>query len=228
MNKPVQRFTLPLTKIYIVSLSLIALIAVASQLFIHTILDDSAHDSKRINLAARQRTLSQEIIKTALLIQATPETGVRQKLAVQLRRTANTWNQVHEGLQFGDPALGITSDNTHAVVQLFGQLDDPFKKIYLQTGKISREAVARPAALSRSIAVMLANEPLFLKGMDEITSQYEQESSSRIATLKRTETILFLITILVLLLEGLFIFRPTVSRIYFYLGQLMQSSELAA
>ncbi len=228
MNKPVQQFTLPLTKIYIASLSLIALTAIVSQLFIHTILNDSADDSQRVYLASRQRTLSQEMIKIALLIQATGEAGIRQQLAVHLRQTANTWHQAHEGLQFGDASLGIVSANSEAVTGLFRKVNAPFKQIYQQTIKVSRRATTQPGSLREPIAVMLANEPLFLKWMGEITSHYEQEARDRIRLLKRTETLLFFIIITVLLLEGLFIFRPTVRRIYFYFEQLMQSSELAS
>jgi hypothetical protein len=58
--------------------------------------------------------------------------------------------------------------------------------------------------------MLLENEPAFLKGMDAIAFQYDAESSARVSELKRIELLLTAMTLAILALEGLFVFRPAV------------------
>jgi len=66
------------------------------------------------------------------------------------------------------------------------------------------------AQLLASARVLLENEPAFLQGMDAIAFQYDSESSARVAELKRIELLLTAMTLTILALEGLFVFRPAV------------------
>jgi PAS domain S-box-containing protein len=227
MEKSVRQFAHGLTRIYIASLSLIALIAIVSQIFIHTILEKGNSDSRVINMAGGQRMLSQKIIKTTLLIEREPDLKKRAKTANELRGLANTWNRVHEGLQFGDEGLGLPGNNSDEIRLLYQKIDPSFKTIFYQTGRVCRVALTDSLQLAEALQIMLANEPVFLKWMDAISHGYDVESSHRIAILQRTEYILFFITVLVLLLEGFFIFRPSVQRTAFYFEQLARSTRLA-
>jgi hypothetical protein len=64
-----------------------------------------------------------------------------------------------------------------------------------------------------------------LHRLDELANQYQQESESGIARLQRLERTVMLITILVLLLMAVLIFRPMVRRIQIYLGERRQAEE---
>ena len=88
--------------------------------------------------------------------------------------------------------------------------------------------MAPPSALLPEIRIILAAQAPFLIGMDEIVTQYQREAENHVAGLKEIEFILFSLTLLVLLLEGLFIFRPAVARLRQTLIDLIQANERAS
>ena len=62
-----------LTTTYVVALSLIAFLLLSSQLIVQYFLKNQASDSKVVNIAGRQRMLSQRLTKYALLLERNPE-----------------------------------------------------------------------------------------------------------------------------------------------------------
>ncbi|MGC3967884.1 MAG: type IV pili methyl-accepting chemotaxis transducer N-terminal domain-containing protein [Pirellulales bacterium] len=54
-----------LTRYYILALSAVALLSIAGQFFVQSQLVDQLGDSKLVNMAGRQRMLSQRIVKCA-------------------------------------------------------------------------------------------------------------------------------------------------------------------
>jgi hypothetical protein len=77
------------------------------------------------------------------------------------------------------------------------------------------------------IRTILAAQSNFLIGMDRIVLQYQDEAQDHVAHMRQTELILFSLTLLVLLLEGLFVFRPAAQRIHQTLTDLIQANERA-
>ncbi len=229
MEKNIPRFPLSLTRIYIISLCIVALVATVSQVFIHTLLNQAIQDGAIVNVVGQQRVRCQEIIKTALLIQASPDVRKRGLLTGQLQKQIQTWNQVHRQLRFGGPFTeGLYANTTPEAGALLTRADRAFRAIRQQANLAVRLAPGSPDQLRQPITRMVQHEPVFTRAMEGLAARYEADSAERVARLQRWEVILYAITLVVLMLEGLFIFRPTVRKVRYYFQQIARTSELTA
>lgn len=208
-----------LTLLYITALSAIAVLTIVGQVAVQWSLAQQYRRSSVINIAGRQRMLSQKIAKTALLI-AQDEALAASRMA-ELELNVADWKRAHQALQHGDATLDLPQRNSSAVRQLFDELEPHYVAILEGARQVAqgetRDGVAR----------ILAHEPLFLQTMDTIVFQYDLESQGEIAWLKQQEQWLLATTLVVLILEGLFIFRPAVRRIDSTLQQLAQAKQVA-
>ncbi|MEM9186327.1 MAG: ATP-binding protein [Planctomycetota bacterium] len=197
-----------LTLLYIFALSTVAVLSVGAQWLIQRQLSNGESDSRVINTAGRQRMLSQKLAKASLRV-ATAPAGADQPGLDELRATLNLWTRNHQGLQSGDPVLGVPGDNSGEVKRLFTVIEPHFRAM--------REAAERlltsDSPREPHLATVLQHESDFLAGMDRIVSQYVTEAELKVARLRRLEWAILALTLGVLLIEGLLIFRPAVERI---------------
>ncbi len=70
------------------------------------------------------------------------------------------------------------------------------------------------------LGLILLNEDSYNRLMDEVVTFYETESEVRLARLRYTELALLLITLIVLVVEAVFVFRPAVRTVNSYLRQM--------
>ena len=77
----------------------------------------------------------------------------------------------------------------------------------------------------KNISVLLENEGTFLQLMDGIVNEYDRRSKEKLQNLKRKEYLLLAFSLLILLLEILFIFRPLSFQIRKTISNLMQSQQ---
>ena len=208
-----------LTKLYIVALSVVALLSIVAQVLVQHALDQQSGDARIINIAGRQRMLSQRLSKAALVLQITTDAAERKNRAQELKNVLDLWERSHIGLQHGDPEKGLPGKNSPEVVSMFAAIE-PYHQSMVRDAKDLLAAVGPdgsqkvdPSAIQLAIAQILAAEPNFLTGMDKIVFQYDKEATARVDRLKEVELILLAVTLLVLLLEGLYVFRPAVREI---------------
>jgi len=228
---PTRRLTL----LYITALSTIALLAVFGQVMIQAALQQQSSDALVINVAGRQRMLSQRLTKAALALAIFTDTQDRQQNANELQAVVVLWQQSQQGLQYGDAPLGLPGHNSPAVQHLFAKIEPAYQAMLRASSTLltlvktggAHSHVAPSSALLPEIRILLAAQAPFLIGMDEIVTQYQREAENHVAGLKEIEFILFSFTLLVLLLEGLFIFRPAVARLRQTLIDLIQANERA-
>ena len=202
-----------LTARYLTALSLVALLAVAGQAFIQIALQRQSDDSRVINIAGRQRMLSQKISKAALAVSVGGEQGREAKR--ELEQALALWKQSHEGLQHGDPSLGIGGRNSPEIERMFSALDPYYRAMYAAARRLLASTERAPAdkASGEQVETILENERRFLPAMNQIVFQYDAEAAARVRHLKRIEITLLGITLLVLLLEGRYVFRPAVRKV---------------
>lgn len=118
-------------RLYIVAVSTIVLLVLASQLLIQHSINKQAKDALIINLAGKQRMLSQNITKTALMYtQPNQSRAAREPLKEELARLLNSWKEVHAGLQYGDEKLGLPGENSSEVEALFANIQPHFSFMY--------------------------------------------------------------------------------------------------
>ena len=211
--------------LYIVALSCIALSIIGSQVFIQKFIDKQTHDSRVINIAGRQRMLSQKISKLALEIKSnTNNTDFHHAFndALQL------WTASHKGLLIGDEENGLDGDNSEAILNLFENVQPHHDAIvtHAQSILLMLSQNETPLdSLNTHIDGILDHEESFLVGMDAIVFQYDNEAKSKVADLKRIELILFGIALSVIVLEFFFFFLPVSKRVASTFESMVKSED---
>ncbi|MBK8026690.1 MAG: type IV pili methyl-accepting chemotaxis transducer N-terminal domain-containing protein [Chloroflexi bacterium] len=224
-----QQVARRLTQRYSLALFLILLLSIAGQALIQLSLTSQASDSRVVNVSGRQRMLSQRLSKTALALQV--ETGAARDARVnELEFVLNLWSRSHEGLQSGDAEIGVPGNNSDAVNALFEEIEPNYQAM-LAAGRClqPRESGTAPAGCESDptvlVSTILANEPDFLTGMDAIVFQYDAEAAARVGQLRTIELILLAVTIVVLALEAVFVFRPITQQISIALNKLVETQR---
>lgn len=215
---------------YILALSVIATIAIVGQVLIQRHLHSQVSDSRVVNLAGTQRYKSQWIVKMSLLLSADLEHKHFPDKIKTLERLLEQWKRGHYGLQHGDEELNLPGDNSEQVTQMFSDLEPYFQQVYNSAWAIiqyKKETRPDTAALHQAMRTLLDNETVFLQKMDHIVFQYDQEARQKVAMLSKLEYFLLGISILVIGLEILFVFRPTTIQVNRTINQLMSSEKNA-
>jgi signal transduction histidine kinase len=213
----------PLT-FYILAISLLALSSTLAYFFARKGLEDRENDAKVVNLAGRQRMLSQRITKNCLELQRIGTAELNQQaLLEELHHAINEWQLAYQQLNGAVPIERFTIQNSEAVRLRFDSIEQPFQMIKnaaLQILHASNRDV-QPAT-----EVILKYEPAFLSGMDEIVLQYQKESTANIQQLGQLETYIWIFTLVLLLLELFFIFIPLNRRIMRELSEKNARNQL--
>jgi signal transduction histidine kinase len=189
---------LQLTLRYVIGLSALAALAIVGQLVMQSAMTGQVNDSRAVNLAGRQRMLSQRLCALAL---AAP-TGGPERIT-ELHRVADEWERMQARLRHGDAWFGTHDDETRASVDLLYAEIAPNMVAMLAAAR-TIDGEPEPAA----IQTLLREQEPFLAGMDKIVFAYDEAAQARVHTVRRSELTLFGCTLVVLLLEGLFVFRP--------------------
>ena len=212
---------------YVAALSSIALLAILGQVFIQLALVRQSTDARVVNIAGRQRMLSQKLSKAALAVLVATDRKTRDGYAEELRSAAILWERSHLDLRRGDATPGLPGTSSATVDRMLDKVR-PRHESMLGAAQRLAAAVDRNGAaeeiepLARRI---LAEEAAFLKDMDLIVFQYDREARARVDRLRWIEWALFALTLIVLLLEGLYVFRPAVRRIRRTIAELERAKE---
>jgi two-component system, NarL family, sensor histidine kinase DegS len=215
---------------YIMALSIIILVAVVGQALIQTHLDSQVSDSRIVNMAGTQRYKSQWIVKMSLLLYNNMDDKNYPDKAATLEKLLREWKQVHHGLQYGDPDLHLPGTNSEKIKSMFSDVDIYFQNIYKSAQQLvtySRNNQREIPGYHRAIQDILDNEAIFLSKMNDIVFQYDYEAKEKVSTLSRLEYVLLAISIVVIVAEILFVFRPTTIRVNKTVNQLIASEKNA-
>ncbi len=116
-----------LTIFYICALCSVALLAILGQVIIQVSIQQQTSDAFVINIAGRQRMLSQKIPKDALILETATDPTVRTVRTQELQQAVALWEQSQQGLQNGDAKLGLPATTSPAVKQLFSAVDPNYE-----------------------------------------------------------------------------------------------------
>ncbi len=221
-----------LTRYYVAALLLVAVLLVAGQLVIQHHLATQREDGGVINLAGRQRMLSQRIVKDALILSAIPDPRLAERIRSELRVAIEEWSRAHQILLEGDSHRGIPATSDLEVLAIFERISDPHREML----SAAKSVLESPAPTPADLRTLLDDEVQFISGMEEIVAAFQFAQEERVARLSAIEKILFALAMLTLLGEGLFVFRPitvairrSVNRLESTRQQLAQrNAELAA
>jgi len=231
-----------LTILYMTALGTIALLTIIGQLVVQRAIIQLEGDSRIVNIAGRQRMLSQRLTRLTLElttlgrppntnpsdpINRDPILDSQAELVTMMEKELETWTINHGGLQYGSEVLQLSGKNSESVSMLFKNLTPHFDALR----KTIESVLVRFSTTSEAVLDLDARRELsyhsdaFLAGMDDIVTRIEQEARDRVNRLRWIERVLLFATMLVLLGEGLFVFSPAVASLSRSLTQLHGISD---
>ncbi|MCF3650082.1 response regulator [Synoicihabitans lomoniglobus] len=197
--------------LFIAALVVIAVLVLGTQLLNSWMTSEQRNGGELINVAGRQRMLSQRVIKTAFFLNGTSDLASRGVLNGQLQKALDDFEQgwrslTDEAGRFADwsrdpwvaPLLAEVAPH-HAALRAAGQrVADHFAE---------PGAVLLPPEHA-DLVQLRGSDQAFLLRMDDIVYTYQAIYEARVNRIITFEWILTGLTLLALLLEALFIFRP--------------------
>jgi len=224
-EKPLENTTfLRIRKWYLLALAGIALTIIVAQVLIQTHLNTQLNDSRVINVAGRQRAFSQKLVKEVLLLEESTTPKDSEKIRSELRQTLSVWKASHLGLQIGNPDMNLPVEKDSEIRALFQNIDAHHQAMANATEVILSEKKIT-SDFSKQKSILLENERDFLLLMDNIVNKYDERSNAKLQNLKQKEYWLLAFSLLILLLEMLFIFRPLSIQIRKTISNLMQTKK---
>ncbi len=217
-----------LRKRYLLALTIIGCIVIGSQILIQFAIQGNIDDSRIINLAGRQRMLSQKISKIVLEIDRSRDEMLVQTQLGELDKAIALWKKTNEGLLKGDVSLDLPGNNSDRIINMFEGNSVYYEAVLKAANafsQISKSQVFDREAREKEVEIILQNEPLFLKGMDDIVFQYDFEAKDKVNHISKTEWILMIMAIATLLVEVRFIFMPAEKHIQGALSDLLDSED---
>lgn len=215
---------------YIMALCVIATVAILGQFLIQRHLQSQSTDSRVVNLAGTQRYKSQWIVKMSLLLYYEVDHKHFPDKVKTLEKLLAEWKKGHLGLQFGDADLHLPGKNSPRITAMFKDVDPYFDRIYASANQIidyKRGMISDQKVIDVALHNLLDAETIFLRKMDDIVFQYDAEARSKVNTLSKLEYFLLALSIIVILLEIIFVFRPTTTQVNRTVNELIASENNA-
>lgn len=196
---------------YVAALGIIALLLIGVEGVSQYSLSTQREDARLINLAGRQRMLSQRLTKELLLFQ-----DEKLEDPALISQLLDQWNQAHREIT----ALSDSGASRVLLAQI-----DPVVTGISQSAR-SYLAEKQPSELQN----VLREEPKFLALMEGLVGTYELEARSRLERQEWLQWSLLAMLLCALLMEFAFIFRPlanTVERSFLEVQEARVETEEA-
>ena len=206
-----------LTIAYMIALSLIAGMSIGAHLVIKKVIVEQEQSARTINIAGRQRMLSQ---RTALYLSEAERKPDAATMNILLENI-NLFERSHLALTQGDQNMGLE-----------GRLPDTVRDVYFREPHNLDQEVQQYIQDVRDLIEGPAQEingqnPTFVRAMenakgdllnklDRAVKKYEEDADKKILHLVEIQGMSIVAILIVILLEALVIFRPLISRIEKY------------
>ncbi len=197
----------------IVSLAVVILALVSLALGWQLIAQDEESD-ELINLAGRQRMLSQRMALYLTLSQQEPDAEKQQHYRTTAITVAADFDQAHARLARAVAKMGAGSPIHSLYFGPTGNIDAD-SRLYLSRVResIGAAALAKPVDARNMESILAAADSSLLKQLDQATALYQSSSEEQLARILRLLQISTLLIIGLLAFGTLRIFRPVVRRL---------------
>ena len=220
----VERLAQRLLHRYFTVLAAVAILVLLDQAAIQPLLLRLNGLAPAINLAGRQRMLSQKLVKNALAIERMSDPSEKQRRREELSHDLALWSRVHAGLQHGDADLHLPGTRSPEIVAAIRDLDPQITAIQRDASRIASGSSHSEESIA-AIAALLRCESQYLPRMDRIVGLLEAEARQQVRVLRLLGLALMALILLLLAGMGGFIVRPAAAVIRDQLRQLTASEQ---
>ncbi len=168
-----------------------------------------------INVAGRQRMLSQQVTKAALVLRDTRDHAQRKLRLTELGTSLARWTREHESLRHGNATSGIIPIRMAALGREWGMLEPQYQAMVTAAGVILDSAKDSPLSRTAQSAVdtLVEREAAFLPIMDRIVTRMEGEAARVVRDLRRTALAIAVLVVALLIGLGRFVVQPATQAI---------------
>ncbi|MBF0247912.1 MAG: type IV pili methyl-accepting chemotaxis transducer N-terminal domain-containing protein [Alphaproteobacteria bacterium] len=201
---------------YLLVLSTLSVLSIGAYVILDRVVADNGDSAARINIAGRQRMLSQRI---PLLAQEVAHNAVlRSARLEELHAAIDLMERSHAGLTHGDDRMGLPpSVSAPLRARYFGPDDylDREIKIFIREARAfaALEQSRQSAADPHLAYISQAGRNALLASLDAVVGQLQRESEERVRALQNMQLGVLLLTLGALVASALLVFRPLVARI---------------
>lgn len=204
----------------------IAALLLLQQALVEPRLAQLTSDAPVINVAGRQRMLSQRLVKSALALERSRTADEVARWRASVIAVLSEWRTAHRGLRQGDASLRLPPTTHPQLVAAFDALEPHFESMSAAAEDLISlarlpDADMRNPGLLDAVERLLSHEAEFLTRMHAIVGLYEAEARDHVADLQMTGWLLAISVILVALASQLAVLQPAIS----LLGRRMEQSE---
>jgi PAS domain S-box-containing protein len=213
-----------LTWRYAIALTLVATLSTAAWISLHLVIAEQKSTAAVVNVSGRQRMLSQRTALFSNLLASSPKVE-RARIRDKLQDAISLMERSHRGLTHGDQSMGLPGSMSPAVRSMYFDGPDALDvqvETYIATVqallKLSDDELSRDHPLLQRIT---ATAPTTLvSSLDQMVLLYQREGEASVGRLQKAETIFWLVTLILLMLEALLIFHPFVKHVKTIIGKL--------
>ncbi|MBU1822005.1 MAG: type IV pili methyl-accepting chemotaxis transducer N-terminal domain-containing protein, partial [Bacteroidetes bacterium] len=193
MNQLDSQVAHRLTQYYVLALTMVALLTISGLWFMKRTIRDLTDDGRVVNVAGRQRMLSQQLTKLAILrTQAIPHAD-QTDFGELVQEWYHSQNQLRKGMLRMEKDYVVRK--SEQLDSMFRQLQPVLVSMYANFRLIDSDQAA-PVQKGAALSVILEKEPVFLNQMDDIVFRFDAESLARVRYLERIEWFLTVATLL--------------------------------
>jgi two-component system sensor histidine kinase DegS len=218
-----------LRRLYIFALLTIAITVLLSQLLIQYNLHSQLSDSRIINISGKQRMLSQKLTKEILILNFITDAKNNKNEIEQVNEIINLWKFNQYALEKGNDSLGFPKEKSKELTDLFLAIKPNFDNILDAATAFleNKKSGIKEKENQELVQIILENQGAFLDKMNQIVSQYDKEALEKVTLQSKTEYFILGFTMMVLLLEFVFIFKPTNKKVEKLISKLLFSEKKA-
>jgi two-component system, NarL family, sensor histidine kinase DegS len=218
-----------LRRLYIFALLTIAITVLLSQLIIQYNLHSQLSDSKIINISGKQRMLSQKITKEVLILNFVTDSIKKKREIEIITQTIALWKFNHNVLENGNESLGFPKEKSKTISKLYSEIKPNFNNIITASTLFLKNIQANKNEIENKklVQIILENERFFLLKMNQIVSEYDKEALEKVTQQSKIEYVILGFTLVILLIEFLFIFKPTNQKVEQLFASLLSSEKKA-
>lgn len=178
-------------------------------------IESNSNYAQTINLAGRQRFLSQKILSEIIFRSA------GQMPSGNVDSLVSVWANVHEGLQHGDAALNLRGTTSEAVIKHFEQLNPVQKNLAQKLSSLNKTGID-----SNSIVELKKLQLTYVQLMDSTVNALQEDTETKIKRIKDRQVWAAFFSGLALILEILIFVIPYHKKLILAYAQLKHNKKL--